>query len=306
MTTDLAVSIAAKRAIADGVVELTLAPLDGAPLPPWEPGAHVDLILENDLVRQYSLCGDGRLAVLLEEAGRGGSAYVHKRLNAGDVVRIRGPRNNFRLHQAPEYVFLAGGIGITPILPMVHYAANSGAKWHLYYGGRTLAAMAFRDELARYGENVTYLPQDIYGLPDLEAILSPVECGIYCCGPAPMLDAVAEVCGRLGKKDLHVERFTPRAEERTEADRPITVQLDQSGQTIQVPPGTSILQAVRDAGISALSSCGEGTCGTCETAVLKGIPEHRDSVLDEIERETGDCMMICVSRAKTDTLVLDL
>jgi ferredoxin-NADP reductase len=296
-----------KETVADGVVRLTLRHPKGEALQRWEPGAHVDLVLRPDLVRQYSLCGDPAdrsaftLAVLLEPNGRGGSRFVHERLREGDRVRVQGPRNNFGLVDAKRYLFIAGGIGITPILPML---AAVHADWRLVYGGRTRASMAFAGELChRYGDRVRVRPQDETGLLPLDGLLaeSDPDTAVYCCGPEPLLAAVEERCV---PETLHVERFTPRPE--TGPRGAFEVELVRSGTVILVPQGKSILETIEDTGIAVLSSCREGTCGTCETAVLAGVPDHRDSLLTPAERETGDVMMICVSRARGGRLVLDL
>jgi ferredoxin-NADP reductase len=295
---------------ADGVLALTLRHPLGEQLPPWEPGAHIDVVLGPGLERQYSLCGDPsdrtswRIAVLREPAGRGGSAHVHGQLGQGDKVRVRGPRNHFALRPAPRYRFIAGGIGITPILPMLAAAEAAGAEWTLLYGGRSRESMAFTEELSRYGDRVTVAPQDESGLLDLASVLDGVPEGtlVYCCGPGPLLDAVEARCP-AGL--LHVERFAPKeqlAGENTEFE----VELAQTGTTVTVPADVSVLDAVRASGVEVLFSCTEGTCGTCETDVLDGTPDHRDSVLTDEEREAGETMMICVSRCRGKKLVLDL
>jgi ferredoxin-NADP reductase len=315
----LEVVLDGKETIADGVVRLTLRHPDGAALPSWEPGAHVELVLRPDLVRQYSLCGDPadrsalRVAVLREPNGRGGSAYVHDRLQAGDRLRLGGPRNNFALVAARRYLFIAGGIGITPIVPMIAAADRCGTDWRLVYGGRTLASMAFRERLRRdHGDRVTIRPQDRTGLLDLDSLLAEPdrETAVYCCGPEPLLAAVEQRCERWPPGALHVERFAPRPDAGPlvsgSGDRAFEVELARSGRTLAVPEGRSILEVVEDAGVAVLSSCREGTCGTCETAVLAGKPDHRDSLLTEEERAAADTMMICVSRSCGDQLVLDL
>jgi len=295
---------------ADGVLALTLRHPLGEELPRWEPGAHVDVVLGPGLERQYSLCGDPadrsawRIAVLREPDGRGGSAHVHEQLGQGDKVRVRGPRNHFRLESAPRYRFIAGGIGITPILPMLAAAEAAGAEWTLLYGGRTRDSIAFTEELGRYGDRVTVCPQDETGLLDLASVLDDLPEGalVYCCGPGPLLDAVEARCP--GER-LRVERFTPKEQlggENTEFE----VELAQSGRTVTVAPDVSVLDAVRGAGVEVLFSCTEGTCGTCETDVLEGTPDHRDSVLSAEEQESGETMMICVSRCLGRRLVLDL
>ncbi len=299
-----------KETVADGVVVLTLRHPDGHPVPSWTPGAHVDLVLAGDLVRQYSLCGDPRdtselrIAVLREEAGRGGSRHVHDVLTAGQPVEIRGPRNHFPLVEATRYLFIAGGIGITPILPMIDQVAAEGGDWRLVYGGRTRSSMAFREELERRG-NVEIRPQDEHGLLDLPALLADVDddTAVYCCGPEPLLAAVEK---HHTKGKLHVERFSPKAGAADGPRQDFEVELAQTGRVLRVPADRSILEVVEQSGVPVLSSCQEGTCGTCETPVLSGTPDHRDSLLTEEERATGDVMMICVSRARSDRLVLDL
>ncbi|MEU2336630.1 PDR/VanB family oxidoreductase [Streptomyces sp. NPDC013172] len=296
---------------ADGVVSLTLRHPAGEDLPGWEPGAHLDVMLGPDLERQFSLCGDPgdrtgwRIAVLREPDGRGGSAFVHERLRVGDKVRVRGPRNHFRLEPASRYRFVAGGIGITPILPMLAAAEAAGAEWTLLYGGRTRRSMAFTEVVARYGDaRVTVAPQDETGLLDLGAVLDdvPEDTLVYCCGPGPLLDAVEERCPAGA---LRVERFRPKEQE-AGTEREFEVVLAQSGRSVTVVPGVSVLDTVRAAGVEVLFSCTEGTCGTCETDVLEGTPEHRDSVLTEQERAAGETMLICVSRCRGERLVLDL
>ncbi|MGP3911486.1 PDR/VanB family oxidoreductase [Nonomuraea sp. 10N515B] len=298
-----------REQVADGVVAIELRDPAGGELPAWAPGAHIDLVLGDDLVRQYSLCGDPadrttwRIAVLREPAGRGGSAYVHDELHPCATILTHGPRNNFPLHPASRYLFVAGGIGITPILPMI---AACGAEWRLAYGGRTAASMAFASELrAAHGDRVLLWPQDEHGLLDLDALLAeePQDTLVYCCGPAPLLQAVEERCAN---RPLHVERFTPK-----DAGDPIMtgsfeVELATSGLTLTVPPDRSILEVVEEAGVQVLTSCREGTCGTCETPVLEGVVDHRDSLLTPEEEAANDVMFICVSRAACPKLVLEL
>lgn len=299
-----------RESAADGVLALTLRHPLGDQLPAWEPGAHIDVLLGPGLERQYSLCGDPadrtrwRIAVLREPAGRGGSAHVHEQVSQGAKVRVRGPRNHFALRPAPRYLFIAGGIGITPILPMLAAAEAEGAQWTLLYGGRTRNSMAFTEELSRYGDRVTVAPQDETGLLDLPSVLDGVPEGtlVYCCGPGPLLDAVEQRCP-AGL--LHVERFAPKEQPEGE-NTEFEVELAQTGTTVTVAPDVSVLDAVRASGVEVLFSCTEGTCGTCETDVLDGTPDHRDSVLTDEEREAGETMMICVSRCRGKRLVLDL
>lgn len=245
--------------LADDVIGLTLCAPDGGDMPEWEPGAHVDLLLDNGLVRQYSLCGDPaacgelRIAVLLESNGRGGSAFVHDELTTGSKIRIRGPRNNFPLVPARSYLFVAGGIGITPILPMVE-SMRPEHDWRLVYGGRTLTSMAFADRLARHPQ-VELRPQDRHGLLDLEPLLEEPDddTAIYCCGPESLLEAVAKASAHWPESALHVERFTPRCA--IGESTPCGVDLARSGRTVRVPADHSVLAALDDAGLSLLSAC---------------------------------------------------
>jgi ferredoxin-NADP reductase len=309
------VCVESKTVASDGVVALRLRELDGQPLPDWEPGAHVDLVITGAPTKQYSLCGDPaergvwRLGILRDDAGSGASRHVHNSLQVGDVVQVRGPRNNFPLAASPAYLFIAGGIGITPILPMIRAAEAAGARWRLVYGGRARASMAFLDELAGYGDRVRVQPQDEVGLLDLDTLLgvpSP-DTQVYCCGPEPLLTAVeSRVAATWPHGALHVERFSPRPLTAPVLSEAFEVHLARHGGTVTVTPEVSVLAALEAAGVPVLSSCAEGTCGTCETPVLEGAPDHRDSVLTDDERAAGDCMMICVSRSCTPRLVLDL
>jgi ferredoxin-NADP reductase len=308
------VRVVAKTGRAQGVVSLELAALDGADLPAWEPGAHVDLIIDGVATRQYSLCGDPgqpgsyRLGILLDPDGKGSSRYVHETLQPGDELTVRGPRNNFSLVAAEKYLFIAGGIGITPILPMVRAAEQQGADWRLVYGGRQRASMAFVDELSELGERVQLAPQDEVGLLDLAGMLgAPADDTlVYCCGPEPLLAAVERACAPWPPHSLHVERFTARPMSGPVRADSFDVVLVRSRKTLTVTPSTSILEAVRGVGVAVLSSCEEGTCGTCETVLLEGEADHRDSLLDGDERAENSCLFICVSRSLSARLVLDL
>jgi ferredoxin-NADP reductase len=306
-----------RDALADGVVALSLEDPAGRPLPGWTPGAHVDLVLSTSLVRQYSLCGSPadtgtwRIAVLRDPRSRGGSDFVHDKLAVGSSVRVRGPRNHFPLVSAVRYQFIAGGIGITPILPMIEAAEAAGARWHLAYGGRKRASMTFVEDLSAYGERVTIWPQDEQGLLDLQGILGPAreDTLVYCCGPEALLGAVEDACASWPASALHVERFAAKPG----ADQPASGALEnfevvcqRSGITVTVPAERSVFEVLEDAGVSVLGSCMEGICGTCETTVIEGAPDHRDSVLGDEEQARNDAMMLCVSRSLSDRLVLDL
>ncbi len=301
--------------VAADVVAVTLADPSGDVLPPWTPGAHVDLILEPGLIRQYSLCGSPsdsrtiRVAVLKAPDSRGGSAFVHDRLRPGSAVRVRGPRNHFPLVSSPRYLFIAGGIGITPLLPMMAEASAAGADWTLLYGGRSRASMAFTGELRPYAGRVTLVPQDEAGLLDLDRALGEPrdDTLVYCCGPEALLAAVEQRCESWPAGALHLERFAARPA-RLDAgeEKPFELVLARSGLTLTVPAGRSVFNVVQDAGVSVLGSCHEGICGTCEQIVLDGDVDHRDSILTGDERARNETMMICVSRCRSDRLTLDL
>lgn len=298
--------------VAQDVVSLTLAPADEVvDLPGWEAGAHVELVLGEGLVRQYSLCGPlsdrsaYRIAVLRSRGGRGGSQAVH-RLEVGDEVCVREPRNHFRLEPAEEYLFIAGGIGVTPMLPMTQAADAAGIPWRLVYGGRTTRSMAFLDELRLRQGQVQVVPEDRHGQLDLRAIVGDAPgASVYACGPEPMLAALEEACAGLGRPRPHVERFAAAVVERL-AERSFTVQIASSGRMVEVPAHSSVLEALESAGLSPAFSCREGTCGTCEIGVLGGEVDHRDVLLTDDERAANDTMMICVSRSAGGDLVLDL
>jgi ferredoxin-NADP reductase len=307
--------VAEREAAADGVIALTLRDTRGAPLPTWQPGAHVDLVLEPSLIRQYSLCGDPadrdsyRIAVLREPNSRGGSIYVHDHLPQGSTVHVRGPRNNFKLQPSVRYLFIGGGIGITPLLPMLAAVSSRQAQWRLIYGGRTRASMAFADQLlARYGDKVVLSPQDENGLLDLPSILQePAEATlVYCCGPEPLLAAVEQHCASWTRGAVHVEHFSPTTTEEPRVNAAFQVELALSGKIITIPADKSVLETLQEAGVDVVWGCSDGVCRACETPVISGVVDHRDSVLSPEERAAHDRMMICVSRAACPRLVLRL
>nr|WP_203643979.1 PDR/VanB family oxidoreductase [Streptomyces sp. SID14478] len=298
------------EAIADGVVQLRL---EGRDLPAWQPGAHLDLVLPSGLVRQYSLCGDPEdrssytVATRLipeEEGGRGGSREVHAQLREGVEVEVRGPRNRFPLSaDAPAHLFVAGGIGITPILPMLREAEARGADWKLLYGGRSRASMPFLEEVDELGpQRVSIVAQDEDGLPDLAGALAATAPGtaVYCCGPQGLMAAVEAALPE--GRTLHLERFTPR--NATEGNGPFAVELRRSGKVLDVAADASVLATVRAELPNVPYSCEQGFCGTCQQRVLEGEIDHRDELLTDAERNAS--MLICVSRARGERLVLDL
>ncbi|MBD0420033.1 oxidoreductase [Streptomyces sp. TRM S81-3] len=299
--------VTAHERIADGVVRVRL---EGHDLPRWEPGAHLDVVLPSGLVRQYSLCGDPEdtssytVATRLVEDGRGGSREMHEQVQEGTELEVRGPRNRFPLVEAPSYVFVAGGIGITPVLPMLR-ALPEGTEWRLLYCGRTRASMPFLEEVRKLDpgqERITVVPEDEDGRPGLDAFLAdvPEDAAVYCCGPEGLMTAVEE---RLPKgAALHLERFAPRTA--AGGDGEFEVELRRSGRTLTVAAGSSVLAAVRAELPNTPYSCEQGWCGTCQQRVLEGEIDHRDELLTDSER--GDSMLICVSRARGERLVLDM
>ncbi|MEV0698997.1 PDR/VanB family oxidoreductase [Saccharopolyspora sp. NPDC050389] len=291
--------------VAEDVVSLALRGVDG-PLAPWQPGAHIDLALPNWLTRQYSLCGDPaerecyRIAVRHDRLSRGGSEYVHRFLRLERPLEVSLPRNHFPLEPAPEYLFVAGGIGITPIRPMLRSAIESGAAVKLVYVGRSRASMPFAGELrATYGDRARIFATEENGRPDFAALAAGLssEALVFCCGPGPMLAAAEEAfpCGRL-----HAERFRPAAREFA-PNAAFEAVCARSGRTIEVPAGKSLLDALNHAGRPVASGCREGVCGSCEITVLEGEPEHRDGIGASEGR-----MYPCVSRALSPRLILDL
>lgn len=304
---------------ADDVLSVTLVDPDGKELPPFSPGAHLDLKLTSQLSRQYSICSSPRLraewrvAVLREPESRGGSSYIHEVLRPGMKICVTALRNDFVLVDAGSYLFIGGGIGVTPLLPMIEQAERAGADWHLLYGGRRRSAMAFLPDLQRYGSRVTVVPQDADGYPDLHGAIrtSPAGTAVYCCGPSAMLAAVEEACAEAGRKAPHIERFEAPdkpagAVADPAADTEFEVVLARSKKRLTVPAGKSIADVLMEADVWVSTSCTEGYCGMCETAVLAGVPDHRDDYLSDDVRSSNRAMMVCVSRSKTPELTLDV
>jgi ferredoxin-NADP reductase len=294
--------VASRETVAEGVVQLRL---EGRDLPHWEPGAHLDLVLPSGLVRQYSLCGDPAdtssytVATRLIEDGRGGSREVHEQVTEGMELEVRGPRNRFPLVDAPSYVFVVGGIGITPVLPMLR-ALGDGAQWRLLYGGRTRASMPFLEEIGKLGgDRVTVVAEDEDGLPDVDGLSAdlPEGAAVYCCGPEALIAAVQERFPQV-----RLERFAPHTS--ADGNGSFEVELRRSGRTLTVPADSTVLAAVRAELPNTAYSCEQGFCGTCRQRVLEGEVEHRDELLTDAER--ADSMLICVSRSRSERLVLDL
>lgn len=317
------VKVAAKEQLTEDIVGLTLVAAEGGDLPQWQPGAHTELVLEpcqdatnqtaEPMLRQYSLCSDPadrglwQVAVLREESGRGGSLFIHNQVNEGDLLQVSEPRNHFPFSPRKRCLFIAGGIGITPILPMIRQAEAEGIDWRLVYLSRERSRMSFLDQLAQYDQSRIRLNGDKEdGFIDLPALLATCdeETSVYSCGPQPLLDALEAQHAEQDRWSLNIERFAAGPVDTSGGA--FDVVINSTGQRITVPEGQSVLSVLREAGIKIVSSCGDGVCGSCETGVLSGIPDHRDSILSEEERADNDYMMLCVSRALSDELVLDL
>lgn len=294
---------------ADGVVRLRLAAPDGKPLPRWAPGSHIDVECgDTGLSRQYSLCGDPddagalEIAVLRDPDSRGGSAWVHGSVGAGDRLRIRGPRNHFRFDEGCERaIFIAGGIGITPVSAMARRARALGIDYQFHYCGRSRSAMAMLEELqALHGNRFHVYAGDEGRRADLGHLLAQPDRGthIYACGPQRMLDALAECCEAWPEDALRVEHFVSKLGTLDASkEQSFTVELKDSGLVMEVPPDQTLLSALRGANIDVQSDCEEGLCGSCEVRVLAGQVDHRDVVLTRSEREANNRMMACCSRA---------
>lgn len=303
--------------VAENVISIDLVDPAGLELAEWSAGAHIDVLLPSGLIRQYSLCGDYedrtyyRIAVLLDPESRGGSREIHETTLPGTSLRIRGPRNHFELMDADSYFFVAGGIGVTPILTMVRRADQLGKPWYMIYGGRTLSSMAFLDDLLALGaENIEVVPQDEKGYPDIEGVVRDLHrTAVYACGPPGLLNVVIDCCDHhLGPKSAHIERFGAGAPlEIDERDNSaFELELRRSGITVIVEPDETMLNAITKVLPNYLYSCEEGYCGTCIAAVLEGIPQHRDTCLMDDEHEGNELVITCISRSETPKLVLDV
>ncbi len=309
------------RREADGVLSFELVAPDSSELPPWEPGAHIDVKVSDTLTRQYSLCGFTgnqhvyKIGVLEAPNSRGGSRHIHQNWRVGDIIEASRPRNNFELAgSSSSYTFLAGGIGITPMLPMVRLLASKRIPWTLAYGGRSRDSMAFLSEIEQLqGGNVQIVEQDSSGVLDLRSIISATpEFGhIYCCGPQPMIEAAEAIVQDLPEERwLRVERFSvSKASIAPNISPPLEkvhVELRKSNLEVDLTAGTTLLEAVRSVLPSVDFSCQEGICGSCEVRVLCGEVDHRDHILTADQRAKSESMMMCVSRPTSKTLVLDL
>jgi ferredoxin-NADP reductase len=298
---------------APGVVSLELTAPDGSPLPPFEPGAHVDLRLPDGTPRQYSLCGDPndlshyRLGIRAVSGGLS-SSYVHHKLRPGDIVTVSAPRNNFPLVEAKRYIFVAGGIGITPFIPMMRQASAKGRSWALLYCNRRNEDAPFLAEIKKFGGEISLHSPEAGTRLDVAQRLSNVEqdAVIYCCGPERLMIAVEEATTAWPEGSVHFEWFAPRTRPADDMSDAFEVVCERSGVTLTVPSQGSVLEVLGANGIEVPRSCKQGICGTCEVRVISGAVDHRDSILSSAERATNQSMMACVSRAKSARLVLDI
>lgn len=304
---------------ADGIMSVELRAPDGRELPPFTAGAHIDLHLPTGLIRSYSLLNDAAerhryvIAVGRDKASRGGSQYVHERLRVGDTTTLGVPRNNFPLAEdAADTLLIAGGIGITPVLCMIRRLHALNRPWRLHYCTRTRRHAAFLDELLRLAGNqpervkVNFDGEQFGKMLDIAQVVNAErpDTHLYCCGPLPMLDAFERATAGRNPATVHLEYFAARSAPATAGG--FELELRRSGKTLTVPPGKTILDVVMDAGVAVSYSCSEGICGSCETKVLEGQPDHRDLVLSKEEQAAGKTMMICCSGCKGSKLVLDL
>jgi ferredoxin-NADP reductase len=308
------VRVRAMRWEAPGVLSLELSAADGATLPSFEPGAHVDLRLPDGTLRQYSLCGDPsdcslyRLGIRAVGGGLS-STFVHRKLRPGELVTVSAPRNNFPLEDAQRYIFVAGGIGITPLLPMMRQARERGRPWTLLYCNKRDGEAPFLDEIRALGGEVAMHSSEAGSRLDVESRLASVQDGamIYCCGPERLMTAVEAATAAWPEGTVHFEWFAPRSRPTDDAAGSFEIVCNVSGLTLTVPEDRTVLDILNEAGIEVPCSCQQGICGTCETRVVSGEVDHRDSILSSAERAANQTMMTCVSRAKAGSrLVLDI
>ncbi len=310
---DIPVRLVAIRHAAEGTHLYEFAALDGGTLPPFEPGAHIDVCLPNGLTRQYSLCNSVHendryvVGVKLDRNSRGGSRYMHESLRVGATLSVSAPRNHFALvSDAPAYVFIAGGVGITPIACMISRLSSLGQPWTLHYAVRTRAEAAFLDQLQGPGLHLHVDTEHNGEVLDVNLAVAsaPRDAHLYCCGPTPMLDAFEQACADRAPEFVHLERFSSDVAPAVEGG--YTVELTRSKRSVEIAPGQTILDAVRACGVNVRASCQQGVCGACETRVVAGLPDHRDTLLSPEERAANDVMMICCSGSLTKVLALDL
>jgi vanillate O-demethylase ferredoxin subunit len=313
------VRVAGRKDEADGICSYELVPTSGGALPGFEAGAHVDVHLPNNLIRQYSLCNAPgethryQIGVLRDAGSRGGSEAMHDHIDVGSVLTISAPKNHFPLVEAKRTLLLAGGIGVTPILAMAETLAAKGAAFEMHYCARSPEKAAFKERLGeshlRELVHFHYDSGDAAQKLDMAALLAKPQpdTHLYVCGPQGFIEYVLGTAKAQGwpAAQLHVEYFSAAAVDTT-GDQPFDVKLASSGKTFTVPAGTTVIKVLAEAGVEIPYSCEEGVCGTCLTRVVEGVPDHRDMYLTEEEQAANDQFTPCCSRAKTKLLVLDL
>lgn len=306
--------VTAIERVAEGIKTFEIRAPDGGPLPAFTAGAHIDVQLPQAMLRSYSLLNGPTqrdrylIGVALDSHGRGGSRYLHEHLAVGDVIKVGLPRNRFPLREhARHHVFIAGGIGIAPVLSMVRHLGGSGQSWRLHYAARSRAAAAFVAELQAHGERVSLRFDDEAGAGfiDIARILrdAPELSDFYCCGPRGMLETFIDATDALPSDHVHLESFV--SAQPSLENRAFTVELARSRRQFEIPADATILEVLLAAGVDAPYSCRLGICSQCRTAVVSGVPDHRDAVLSPAERAAGKTVMICCSRALSERLVLD-
>lgn len=293
---------------ADDVLGIRLIPVGGGRTAWWDAGSHITLHLANGMERQYSLCGDSTdrtgydIAVLDTHGPEGGSTWIHNNVRAGTVITVSGPRNHFPLVPARTYLFIAGGIGITPIRAMIE-SLPAKRDWHLLYLGKNKDGMAFADEVsAEYGKRVTIHESSTAGRFNLAGLLESTNADVYCCGPETLMSEVEQ---RVDRTRAHVERFNPVLREIEGGAKPFVVRLASTGRKVNVAADVSIAAALTKAGVPIDTSCGKGVCGTCEIRIIDGKPIHLDSVMPDADKDKLGVMYPCVSRAEGAEITLD-
>ncbi len=309
----IAVTVTGRRQLTEHICEFTLASSNGAKLPSFTAGAHITVETPSGAMRRYSLINDGmnpdvyKIALKREVNGRGGSIAMHDQAREGTELKIEAPEKTFELTEAREYLLIAGGIGVTPIYAMSQQLLREGKPFHVIYCTRSEAETAFLDEMkSTLGDKLTLHhdggdPERVYDFWD--HFENPKDMKVYCCGPRPLLEEIEAISGHWPEGRVIFEDFKPVEVVRAD-DKPFDVTLQKTGITVHVPENRSILEALRESGIATVSSCESGTCGTCKTRLVAGAVDHRDMVL--MDEEKDRCVMICVSRAKEGSLVIDL
>ncbi len=305
------------RLEAEGILSFEFTGADGGPLPAVQAGAHIDLHLPGRMRRSYSLCNrpgstSWQIAVQRDDAGRGASRWLHDQARVGQHLQVTSPSNDFPLDEEAAFtLFITGGIGLTPVLPMMERLTSLGRPWRLHHAVRNRSRLAFGERLAALGggagaEVEVHVGHEQGARMDLAALVSaaPADAHIYVCGPNGLIDAVQAAAAPRGPAHCHAERFA--AAQAAAVEGGYQIQLASDGRVLEVPPGRSILDVLLDHGVEIAYSCMQGICGSCRVGVKSGLPDHRDEWLSDDERAAGDAMMVCCSGSRSSRLVLDL